>query len=154
MASSLTLRSRTLELCLIFADNVLFIQGLYFDKLDLFCTVCILFLIKIERDFTPKLGDFVSFSISTLNTDANTILKMELHFLLLIPENFVCIATFTELFFDFIEIFSIQSVPTNLQQSLVLEAINYYISGDDLPNIPHLMFEAILTFVHAPLNVQ
>lgn len=136
---TLGLRDRSIDLCLILVDNLLYLQNFQPECLETFCIGCVLFVIKLEGDFSPQLVEFINALDTIFHINPNSILQEEVVILQRLPVNFLSMATFT----DALQcIFS--DIPTYRSQSGVLKAVrasvvSLLINGHGCLELDHLI---------------
>lgn len=92
----LALRNRTKELIFFLMDGLL-LRGIVTAHSELFCVSCILFVVKLEADFTANLANLNEYILNKLKITHKTLLLQESLIVQNLPPNFALLPTFSDL---------------------------------------------------------
>jgi hypothetical protein len=145
--TNLALTSRTIELCLILADRLLFVDCCNPQNTELFCIACIIFTIKYEGDFSVELHEFLQSIYGTFSNAGAELLELEKAILLLIPADFASMSTLSDYIYSLMSPLQGDTLPRHAIQTLADSAVKRMIFSETWLEIDHLIAFPTLTAV-------
>lgn len=145
--TNLKLTSRTIELCLILADRLLFINNYAPQNVELFCIACITFMIKYEGDFSIELYSFIKSVHGTFSNAQASLLELEKVILVLIPSDFVYTSSLSDYIHSLLSVLQDDVYPRFAIQTLANGILRRLIFSDEGLEIDYLIAFPTLTAV-------
>jgi len=139
LMTNLKLSSRTIELCLILADRLLFVNHFKPKNIELFGIACIIFMIKHEGDFSPELCSFIKTVHNTFSDAEDSLLELEKTILVLTPSDFIYTSSLSDYVHSLLSALEGSIRPRPKIQSLIDEALKRLIFSHNGLEIDYLI---------------
>ncbi len=150
--TTLGLRNRSIDMCLILVDDFFYAQNYQPDCHTTFCIAAVLFVIKLEGDFTPQLVEFINAIDKVFHIHPNSIFQTEVIILQRLPPNFLLTPTYS----DALDAILVNLAPsaTPIQSSPALRAytIKLLIDTQGLVEFDHLIIYPAAVAVYNTLE--